>query len=205
MTDLRLYLFSDVRRVKAEVASTLAAHGVRSVLIVDSAHPVRKPGHGVFGKLCAEGGQEVAICDPLKEPLPDLAAFDAVFLPGGNPFRLLDAARRSGLAERVAERAAAFPDGLVIFGASAGAMVMGTDIAHARGLAPYPRLPSDAGFGWVNARIMPHFDRTGTFYDACRRRVSQEGGTWLCLNEADYVRRDHRPEPDSPTRPAFSS
>lgn len=205
MSALRLCLFSDVRRVKAEVTETLKSFGIRNLLIVDSAAPVRREGQGVFGRLCAQTGVATSVVDPLREPMTELAPFNAVYFTGGNPFRLLDAAHKSGLAERIAERAAASPDGLLVFGASAGAMVMGTDIAHARGLAPYPPLSSDAGFGWVDARVMPHFDRTGTFYDACRRRVAERPGAWLTLNEAEYIRRDHRPEPEFPTSSAFLS
>ena len=186
MSGIRLRLFSDIRRVATKVASALATDGVRSVLIIDAASPVRKPRHGVFGKLCAERGCEVSVCDPLTEPLPDLAAFDAVYMPGGNPFRLLAAARKSGLRDALL-RVSVRPDGVCVLAASAGAMVLGTDLNHIRGLVPEAGLRDLTGFGWVPSRVMPHMDKRGPFYDVCRERVKTGVGPWVLLNECDFL------------------
>lgn len=67
------------------------------------------------------------------------------FIGGGNPFRLLMAARRCELSDKVLDASL-----LLVVGVSAGAMVMGTDIAHARILQPDLGIrdarPASAGF-----------------------------------------------------------
>ncbi|WP_207843655.1 Type 1 glutamine amidotransferase-like domain-containing protein [Williamsia soli] len=87
-----------------------------------------------------------------------LTTVDAVFVSGGNVFHLLAAMRRTGFAEILTARVLA---GLPYIGASAGACVVGSDIAPL-GLLDDPTeatgLHSTTGLGWIDEVIVPHAD-----------------------------------------------
>jgi len=59
----------------------------------------------------------------------DLAVYSGVYIGGGNTFLLLDSVRRANAAERLTEYAG---DRGVIYGGSAGAILLGRDIGTAR-------------------------------------------------------------------------
>lgn len=181
---MSVFIFSHIRPVGRQILAALGPDPVNT-LIIDSAMPERNRGGGTL-KLLVGGGHTVSVCDPTYHTLPDLSAFGSVHLTGGNPFRLLKAARGCGLQARLEERLAD-PDFTLIAG-SAGAMVLGTDITHARTLCRDLGVQDDAGFGWLDGCVMPHIDKAGSQYDVLRTLVdAQSHKRWITVREADFL------------------
>jgi len=100
---------------------------------------------------------------PLDVLSGDPAVLDdagAIVLTGGNPFRLLADLRSSGADRRLA---AAHGRGAAIAGQSAGAMVLGPDLAPATGTSSFtPAADLDLdGLGLTSALVLPHHGRPG--------------------------------------------
>src|SRR5262249_38807486 len=112
--------FSPGRGALEHAADALAAFfaGAREVLFVPYAasHPegYAEVMRGVLGKL----GVQVSDAQRATDPLAALARADAVFVGGGNAFRLLQAVQRSGLLTAIGSRARG---GMPYLGVSAGA------------------------------------------------------------------------------------
>jgi dipeptidase E len=85
--------------------------------------------------------------------LEDLAEVDAVFVGGGNTFRLLRALRELGLLEAVRERVTS---GLPYLGASAGANVACPTIKTTNDM-PIVEVGSLAALGLIPFQINPHY------------------------------------------------
>lgn len=98
---------------------------------------------------------DVEVADP-----EELKEADAIAVSGGDPFRLLDALRRSGAAQVVRRMVRA---GCPYVGMSAGAVVAAPDIAPISLTSPFP-LPSafdSTGLGLTRTLVLPHHDRPG--------------------------------------------
>ncbi|MFJ6013188.1 dipeptidase PepE [Streptomyces sp. NPDC092952] len=87
------------------------------------------------------------------DPVAELAASDAVFIGGGNSFRLLSALYRTGLREAVTE---AVRDGLPYMGASAGTNMAAPTLRTTNDM-PIVQPPSFATLGLVPFQINPHY------------------------------------------------
>ncbi|MCE6958547.1 Type 1 glutamine amidotransferase-like domain-containing protein [Cereibacter sphaeroides] len=180
---MQIILISDTKLVADGLTAMAERAGAGSVLVIDAAAPDPASRGGSAAALYREIGLDVTVTDPLTEPMPDLDGFDLLHLSGGNPFRLLAAAQEIGLKEMILERAAGAPFTLV--GSSAGAMVLGRDISHARILMPDLGLTDSAGFGWIDGPVMPHMDMSGWRGDVIRAHVADNPDpdwVWLCEN-----------------------
>ncbi|MFF9566216.1 dipeptidase PepE [Streptomyces sp. NPDC014685] len=87
------------------------------------------------------------------DPIAELAASDAMFIGGGNSFRLLSALYRTGLREAVAE---AVRDGLPYMGASAGTNMAAPTLRTTNDM-PIVQPPSFEALGLVPFQINPHY------------------------------------------------
>ncbi|MGW2176804.1 dipeptidase PepE [Streptomyces sp. NPDC001732] len=87
------------------------------------------------------------------DPIAELAASDAVFIGGGNSFRLLSALYRTGLREAGAE---AVRNGLPYMGASAGTNMAAPTLRTTNDM-PIVQPPSFETLGLVPFQINPHY------------------------------------------------
>ncbi|MFJ3701908.1 MULTISPECIES: dipeptidase PepE [Streptomyces] len=87
------------------------------------------------------------------DPVAELAASDAVFVGGGNSFRLLDALYRTGLREAVRDAAR---KGLPYMGASAGTNMAAPTLRTSNDM-PIVQPPSFDALGLVPFQINPHY------------------------------------------------
>ncbi|MCX4772893.1 dipeptidase PepE [Streptomyces sp. NBC_01285] len=87
------------------------------------------------------------------DPVAELAASDAVFIGGGNSFRLLSALYRTGLRDAVIE---AVRDGLPYMGASAGTNMASPTLRTTNDM-PIVQPPSFETLGLVPFQINPHY------------------------------------------------
>ena len=87
------------------------------------------------------------------DPVVELAASDAVFIGGGNSFRLLSALYRTGLRDAVAE---AVRGGLSYMGASAGTNMAAPTLRTTNDM-PIVQPPSFETLGLVPFQINPHY------------------------------------------------
>ncbi|MFB6814421.1 dipeptidase PepE [Streptomyces sp. NPDC056347] len=87
------------------------------------------------------------------DPVAELTACDAVFIGGGNSFRLLSALYRTGLREAVT---AAVRDGLPYMGASAGTNMAAPTLRTTNDM-PIVQPPSFEALGLVPFQINPHY------------------------------------------------
>lgn len=107
-----------------------------------------------------EYGMQTRLCDLRCETPASLAlhldASDGCVLLGGNTFVLMEALAQIGYADVIAARARA--DDFQVIGESAGAVVMGSSIAHVADMDDPSAAGTrhDAGLGWIDARVLPH-------------------------------------------------
>ncbi|WP_405783249.1 dipeptidase PepE [Streptomyces sp. NBC_00859] len=88
-----------------------------------------------------------------SDPVAELAAADAVFIGGGNSFRLLSALYRTGLRDAVRE---AVRGGLPYMGASAGTNMAAPTLRTSNDM-PIVQPPSFDALGLVPFQINPHY------------------------------------------------
>jgi dipeptidase E len=137
------------------------------------------------------------------EPRADLTAFDAVYVGGGNTYRLLRLVRAAGLDGALRAFAAR---GGALYGGSAGAILFGRDVGTAAGLDPPDDEPDTAGLdllgGWA---VRPHYTPAGAgtvrrwadAYDIPVVALSERAG----LVAEDRTFRASGPEPAWLVRP----
>ncbi|AQQ53302.1 Type 1 glutamine amidotransferase-like domain-containing protein [Planococcus lenghuensis] len=103
-------------------------------------------------------------CVDIEHRNPDaLSGYDVFYIGGGNPFHLLQAFRRSGADIALHTLA---NTGAILIGVSAGALVLGPDLAVAEVFTPEMRLSDQntgAALGIVPFPFMPHADREDLF------------------------------------------
>src|SRR5262249_54981808 len=120
-----------------------------------------------------------------RDPRDALARADVVAVSGGDPFHLLQAARRTGFA--AALRAAA----VVYVGYSAGAMVAGPTLEPLRLTSPFSPPPALdlTGLGLTDVLVLPHHNRPGraerhaeaerVFGDRVKLVPLRDGEVWI--------------------------
>jgi dipeptidase E len=101
----------------------------------------------------AREGIELAGVTPDARGIAALGEAEAVFVGGGNTFRLLDALQRSGLLEAIRERVGA---GLPYLGASAGTNIAAPTIKTTNDM-PIIQPRSFDALGFVPFQINPHY------------------------------------------------
>lgn len=110
----------------------------------------------------------------------ELTRFDAIYVGGGNTYRLLHVIRRHGFDQQLADFGRA---GGPIYGGSAGAILLGHDI----GVAEIAGDPDDfgdvdqAGLGLTDFDVLPHY--TPAQDDAITARVSRTDRAVLAIPE----------------------
>jgi dipeptidase E len=151
----------------AEIAGMLPP-GRRRVLFIPfaSAEPVAYT--ELIAASLAPLGVRTAGAGELADPLAALASADAVFVGGGNTFRLLRGMQDTGLLTAVADRARA---GMPYLGTSAGAVLASPTLRTAGDLAIVePR--SLTALGLVPVQVSPHYRDADQV--AIRRGEAQE-------------------------------
>jgi len=87
----------------------------------------------------------------------DLAAYEAMYIEGGNPFYLLQESQKNNFGEYVKKRV---DKGMMYISTSAGSIIAGPDVASVNRpgkLATSFELQGTKGFELVNFVIMPHW------------------------------------------------
>jgi dipeptidase E len=106
-----------------------------------------------FSEWLTPHGIEITGVHTAADPAAMIADADAVFVTGGNSFRLVDALHRLGL---IAPVRAAIERGIPYWGASAGANVACPTIRTTNDM-PIVQPPSLAAFNLVPFQINPHY------------------------------------------------
>jgi len=119
----------------------------------------------ILGRL----GVRVTAAHRAASPLAALDHADAVFVGGGNAFRLLQAVRRGGLLAAMSSRARA---GLPYLGVSAGANLACPTIRTTNDM-PIVQPASLSALGLIPFQINPHYPAAGPLREARDRRLSE--------------------------------
>ncbi|WP_029150624.1 dipeptidase PepE [Microbacterium indicum] len=101
----------------------------------------------------AARGISVAGAHAAADPAAAIRDAEAVFVGGGNTFRLLDALQRTGALDAIRERTA---DGMPYMGASAGTNIAGPTIRTTNDM-PIAQPASFEALGLVPFQLNPHF------------------------------------------------
>lgn len=188
---MRVILISEMSRVHQHVIETLPDLRRGRVVIIDSASGKPKPGDvrgGTAVKAYSEAGAQVEVVDLLEDRTVDISNAAVVHFTGGDPFRLLKAIRQTGFDKAMEGRMA--DETFAVVGSSAGAMVLGRDIAHAGILCDASQVDDTTGLGWIDRLIMPHLDAKGAAADKIRSFVDDHPNLdWLLLNDGDVQLR----------------
>lgn len=184
---MKAILISEMSQVHQLVIESLPEIRKGRVVIIDSASGKPKPGDvrgGTAVKAYSETGAHVEVLDLLEDGVVDISDAAVVHFTGGNPFRLLKAIRQTGFDKAMEARMA--DENFAVVGSSAGAMVMGRDIAHAGILCDASQVDDTTGLGWVDGLVMPHLDAKGAAADKIRSFVDDHPNMdWLLLNDGD--------------------
>jgi dipeptidase E len=143
----------------------LQARGDRATLIPTASNPLADPtiADEVEDELAAAGlAVERIDLDEVDAPSVHVAlkSTDVLVVAGGDPFHLLQTARRTSFGDAAREALAA---GAVYVGYSAGAMLAGPTLEPLRWTSPFPA-PSRldlTGLGLADVLVLPHHDRPG--------------------------------------------
>jgi dipeptidase E len=127
--------------------------GARSVLFVPYALADRDRYASKAKKRFAEFGMEVHSIHEAPDPIGAVERADAIFVGGGNTFRLLKALYETGILEPIRRRVA---EGIPYVGASAGSNVACPTIMTTNDM-PIVRPPSFEALGLVPFQINPHY------------------------------------------------
>jgi dipeptidase E len=119
----------------------------------------------ILGRL----GLRVTGAHRVASPLAALDQADAVFVGGGNAFRLLQAARRTGLLAAIRGRAQA---GLPYLGVSAGANLACPTIRTTNDM-PIVQPASLSALGLIPFQVNPHYPAAGPLREARDRRLGE--------------------------------
>jgi len=98
-------------------------------------------------------GFRVESADRAADPRDAVARAEAIFVGGGNTFRLVDALWRRGLVEPIRRRVA---EGMPYVGSSAGAIAAGPSLKTTKDM-PIVEPPSFEALGLVRFQISPHY------------------------------------------------
>lgn len=106
-----------------------------------------------MSRILAKSGVQIIAAHRAEDPLAALAAADAVFVGGGNAFRLLDTVRRNGLLAAIRDRVRS---GMPYLGVSAGANLACPTIRTTNDM-PIVQPESLAALGLIPFQINPHY------------------------------------------------
>jgi dipeptidase E len=133
----------------------------------------------VLGRL----GVQATAAHRAADPLAALARADAVFVGGGNAFRLLQAVQRSGLLAAIGDRARA---GMPYLGVSAGANLACPTIRTTNDM-PIVQPPSLAALGLIPFQVNPHYPAASTHEGPLRDARDRRLGEFLEENDVPVL------------------
>lgn len=145
-------LFEHVpRQLKACILTTASLEKERNI------HAMKAQSH-----LLNMGFTEVDFIDIEFDEAKNLTNYDCIYINGGNPFYLLHHIKHSGADQVLRD----LNDRHVLVGASAGAMILGTNIEIAEFFTPKMntlKLKDLSGLKLVNLSLFPHSNREDLF------------------------------------------
>jgi len=189
------------------------ARGAKRAAVVTTAEPKLKERNrnAVLARdtLLAVGVPAVEFFDFDKQPCADLAAFDLVYLAGGNPYHLLQRVRDTGADAVIEDMVEA---GRPIIGSSAGALLLGRSLnvvpifdtsvpdlgckdTDALRLVPFTVLPHTNRW---KARFADYAARVATARVLCRSEILEITDDEGLLIDGDTVTRVGRTFPPTP-------
>ena len=157
--------------------------GVRQVLFVPYAGSNPDAYTEAMRAVLAPLGVRVTGAHRVADPLAALAESGAVFVGGGNAFRLLQAVRRNGLLPAIRDRVRA---GMPYLGVSAGANLACPTIRTTNDM-PIVQPASLAALGLVPIQINPHYPPARLRDGEPRRQRDQDLREFLAENDVPVL------------------
>ncbi len=149
----RLFLHAGGDGTSARPAVIEHLRGAKRAVMIPYAQSDHDRATARFSEWLTPHGVEITGVHTAADPAAMIADADAVFVTGGNSFRLVDALHRLGL---IAPVRAAIEQGIPYWGASAGANVACPTIRTTNDM-PIVQPPSFAAFNLVPFQINPHY------------------------------------------------
>jgi dipeptidase E len=149
----RLLLHAGGDGTSARSAVIEHLRGARRAVMIPYAQSDHDRATARFGEWLAPHGVEITGVHTADDPGAAVAAAEAIFVTGGNSFRLVSALHRLALLQPVRS---AITRGIPYFGASAGANVACPTIRTTNDM-PIVQPPSFAAFDLVPFQINPHY------------------------------------------------
>jgi dipeptidase E len=149
----RLFLHAGGDGTSARPAVIEHLRGAKRAVMIPYAQSDHDRATARFSEWLTPHGVEITGVHTAADPARMIADADAVFVTGGNSFRLVDALHRLGL---IAPVRAAIERGIPYWGASAGANVACPTIRTTNDM-PIVQPPSFAAFSLVPFQINPHY------------------------------------------------
>jgi dipeptidase E len=149
----RLMLHAGGGSLSAFAAIVEHLRGARNALMIPYAQSDHDAATAMFADRLAEHGVVMTGIHTVDDPAKAMAATEAVFVTGGNSFRLVNALHRRSLIGPVRE---AIDRGIPYFGASAGANVASPSIRTTNDM-PIVQPPSFESLNLVPFQINPHY------------------------------------------------
>ena len=149
----RLLLHAGGDGTSARLAVIEHLRGAKRAVMIPYAQSDHDRATARFSEWLTPHGVEITGVHTAADPAAMIADADAVFVTGGNSFRLVDALHRLGL---IAPVRAAIERGIPYLGASAGANVACPTIRTTNDM-PIVQPPSFAAFNLVPFQINPHY------------------------------------------------
>jgi dipeptidase E len=149
----RLLLHAGGDSASARTAVVEHLRGARKAVMIPYAQSDHDQATARFVEWLAPHGIEIAGVHACADPAAAIAEAEAIFVTGGNSFRLVSALHRLSLIDPVR---AAIESGIPYFGASAGANVACPTIRTTNDM-PIVQPPSFAAFNLVPFQINPHY------------------------------------------------
>jgi dipeptidase E len=190
----RLLLHAGGDGTSARTAVIDHLRGAKRAVMIPYAQSDHDRATARFAEWLTPLGVEITGVHTAEDPAAAIAAADAVFVTGGNSFRLVNALHRLGLIEPVRE---AIERGVPYFGASAGSNVACPTIRTTNDM-PIVQPPSFAAFDLVPFQINPHYidppppeSRVGeTRDDRLREFLEENEVTVVALREQSWLEID---------------
>ena len=149
----RLLLHAGGDGTSARPAVIEHLRGVRRAVMIPYAQSDHEYATARFAEWLAPHGVEIIGVHAVSDPAAAVAHAEAIFVTGGNSFRLVSALHRLSLIDPVR---AAIDRGIPYYGASAGANVACPTIRTTNDM-PIVQPPSFAAFNLVPFQINPHY------------------------------------------------
>ena len=168
--------------------------GARRAVMIPYAQSDHDRATARFAEWLTPVGVEITSLHSVGDPVAAIANSEAVFVTGGNSFRLVSALHRLGL---IAPVRAAIERGIPYFGASAGSNVACPTIRTTNDM-PIVQPPSFAAFNLVPFQINPHYidppppeARVGeTREERLREFLEENDATVVALREQSWLEID---------------